>query len=101
MEKSKLRAYALDQLREYLILDCDELQENVDLKKTLDIMKKKGYFFKVNSTEDEKEIERTFEEFANAYKNDKSILEKDLIFFGSRRAIEKMDANRTKKQSVK
>ena len=103
MEKSiSIKAYALDSLRRYLIVNDIEIGSKDEFTAVYFDMYKAGYFYKADVSNKLEEVKATFDEFSRAYTKDKDILEKDLIFFGSRRVIEKMEAIKiNKKISVK
>jgi len=96
-DKKIVKAYALEQLREYLIINDVEISCKDDIKKAYLNMKKQGYFFKANTKELMDDVRVTISQLAEAYDKDKDILEKDLIFFGARRVLEKMDTNKKTK----
>lgn len=96
-----VKAYAYDSLREYIVYNNIEVKSKDDLTKIFVVMHDKGYFYKavVNNLFDE--VKSALKEFANYYEKDNSILEKDLVFFGSRRVIEKIESALKEKNSQK
>ncbi len=98
MEKiANFKAYALDQMREYLVINDIEVESKEDFTKIYFDMLKGGYFYKADVANELDEVRNVIRDFAKAYEKDKDILEKDLIFMGSKRVLEKMSANRAKR----
>lgn len=98
MEKiTNFKAYALDQMREYLIVNDIEVESKEDFTKIYFDMLKTGYFYKADVANELDEVRNIIRDFAKAYEKDRDILEKDLIFMGSRRVLEKMNVNKPKR----
>ncbi len=95
--KIEVKNYALDELREYLIYNDITVASRDDLIKVYSDMYDKGYFFKAYMNDKMDEVKSILNDFANAYEKNKDILEKELIFFGSRRVLEKMESMKVKK----
>ena len=96
-DKRTIKAHALEQLREYLIINDVEVNDKEDIIEIYLTMRKKGYFLKADMNHWLDDVRSTFKEFADAYSKDKDILEKDLIFFGARKVLEKINANKIKR----
>jgi hypothetical protein len=98
MEKiTNFKAYALDQMREYLIVNDIEVESKEDFTKIYFDMLKSGYFYKADVANELDEVRNIIRDFAKAYEKDKDLLERDLIFMGSRRVLEKMNVNKPKR----
>ena len=96
-EIENFKAYALDQLREYLVINDIEIESKDDFVKIYLDMLKGGYFYKADINDKLNEVKSAFNDLAKAYEKDRDILERDLIFFGSRRVLEKLHQNNTKR----
>ena len=92
-----VKVYALEQLREYLVINNVEVNERDDLIAVYLKMHKEGYFYKAEINDCINQVKATFSEFANAYEKDKDIMETDLIFMGARRVLEKMESNKNRR----
>ncbi len=90
MEPKSIKVYALEQLREYLIINDIELNSSDDFISTYFKMHKEGYFYKAEVSGKLEEIKRLFSQLAKQYENDKDIIERDLIFRGPLKVIEKL-----------
>ena len=96
-ETKSIKAYAYDQLREYLIVNDVEVTKKEDLIEIYFKMRKEGYFYKADVQGELEEVRMAFTELGKAYDKDRDILEKDLIFMGSKRVLEKMDSVKSKR----
>ena len=97
LENKSVKAYALDQLREYLIINDVEVTNKDDFVKIYLDMKNGGYFYKADVKGALAEVRQAFSELADAYEKDADVLEKDLIFGGAKRALEKISSNKAKR----
>lgn len=89
--------YALEELREYIIYNDVKIEEKDDLTYTFVKMYDKGYFFKADINNLMNEVRTILNKFAQAWEKDHDILEKDLIFFGPRKVLQKMETMSTKR----
>ena len=92
-----VKNYALDQLREYLIINDVEISNKEELIVLFSKMYKEGYFYKAEINEVLDVVKETFEEFGKAFEKDKDILEKDLIFLGHKKVLDKLNSNKVKR----
>ena len=97
LNEEQIRALALDELREYLIINDIEVESKEDIKKAYLDMRNAGYFYKAELNDGLDIVRKTLSALADAYEKDQSIVESDLIFFGSRRVLEKMNSNKIKR----
>lgn len=97
-ENKTVKAYTLDQLREYLIINDVEIKSKEDFVEIYLKMNSEGYFYKAHLSESMDEVRDAFSILADAYTKDKDIVEKDLIMFGSKRVLEKINSNRSAKR---
>ena len=97
MTKEKIKAFALDELREYLIINDVEILKKDDIKEAYLTMKSMGYFSKAINAGAIDVVRDAFSELAELYEKDKDVVEKDLIFFGSRKVMEKIAGNKIKR----
>lgn len=97
LNEEQIRALALDELREYLIINDVEIESKEDIKKAYLDMRNAGYFHKAIMSNGLDVVRKTLSALADAYEKDQSIVESDLIFFGSRKVLEKMKSNKTKR----
>jgi len=94
-----VKSYALDELREYLVYNDVSIESKDDLVKVYVKMHNQGYFFKAEINNVMNEVKQILNEFGDAYEKDHDILEKDLIFFGSKKVLEKLNnPNKTKQK---
>jgi hypothetical protein len=96
-QKKSFKAYAFDQLREYLIINDVTINSKEDFIEIYFKMKKEGYFYKADLNGELEQVRDAFTELSRAYDADKDIVEKDLIFGGSKRVMEKMAAKKAKR----
>lgn len=96
-DKNWVRAYALDTLREYLIINDIEINNKQDFVAVYLKMRKEGYFYKADLNEALDIVRDVFSKLAEAYQKDKNIVESDLIFRGSGCVLEKLDAPKIKR----
>lgn len=96
-EIKTIKAYTLDQIREYLIINDVEVNSREDIIALYLKMRGEKYFYKADVNESLDVVKETFKDLAEAFEKDKDILEKDLIFFGSKKALEKMENNKIKR----
>lgn len=87
-----LEEYVLEQMREYVITGDVKVESKEDVINLYDKMYKEGYFFQADMKNALEEVKQFINEFANCYEKDASVLEKDLVFFGPHKTIEKMEA---------
>ena len=80
-----------------MIVNDVEVESKEDFTKIYFDMLKAGYFYKSDVANELDEVRNIIRDFAKAYEKDKDILEKDLIFMGSRRVLEKMNVNKLKR----
>lgn len=97
LNEQQIKALALDELREYLIINDVEIESKENIKQAYLDMRSAGYFYKAELSGGLETVRKTFSELADAYEKDKSIIESDLIFFGSRKVLEKMNSNKIKR----
>lgn len=100
MEPKSIKVYALEQLREYLIINDIELNSNDDFISTYFKMHKEGYFYKAEVSGKLDEIKKLFSQLSRVHEVNRDIIERDLIFRGPLTVLEKM-TNKAKKISVK
>lgn len=89
--KMNFKAYALDQLREYLIINEITIEDKSDLKKIYLEMLNKGYFYKADVARMLDDVRDAISELGKAYEKNSDIVDEDLIFYGSKRVLEKMN----------
>ena len=58
---------------------------------------REGYIYKAEVNEVLNVVKETFEEFGKAFEKDKDILEKDLIFLGHKKVLDKLNSNKVKR----
>lgn len=92
-----VKSYALEGLREYLVYNNIKIECREDLVKAYMKMHDGGYFFKAVMQNSMNEVKEILKEFADAWEKDQDILEKDLVFFGARRVLEKMNNMKSKR----
>ena len=97
LNEEQIKALALDELREYLIINDIVIEDKEDIKKAYLDMRNAGYFHKAIVSDGLEIVRKTFSSLADAYEKDQSIVESDLIFFGSRKVLEKMNNNKIKR----
>lgn len=98
MDIKKIKSDALEQLREYLVINDIEIDSKEDFIVVYLKMRNEGYFYQAERNDALEEVKETITELAKAFEKDKDILEKDLILFGPRRVIEKLEGNKTAKR---
>lgn len=86
-----LEEYVLEQMREYIITGDVKVESKEDVINLYDKMYKEGYFFQADMKDALEDVKKFMSEFANCYEKDASVLEKDLVFFGPHKTIEKMN----------
>ena len=97
-KKMNFKAYALDQLREYLIINEITIEDKSDLKKIYLEMLNKGYFYKADVSRMLDDVRNVFSDLGKAYEKNSDIIDEDLVFYGSKRVLEKLNsANRAKR----
>jgi len=95
MAKSiSLEEYVLEQMREFIITRDVKIESKEDIVDLYGKMYKEGYFFQASMKGEGalKAVQSFIGDFANCYEKDASVLENELIFFGPRKTIEKMEA---------
>lgn len=91
-KKISLEEYVLEQMREFVITGDIKVESKDDVIALYDQMYKKGYFYKADVKEMLGEVKTFINKFADCYEKDASVLEKDLVFFGPHRTLEKMES---------
>ena len=86
-----VKSYALEELREYLVYNDVKIETRDDLLKAYLKMHDGGYFFKAEINKVMNEVKEVLNDFADAWEKDHDILEKDLVFFGARKVLEKLN----------
>lgn len=97
LTENQIKAIIIEEIREYLIINDIEIFSSDDLKEVYLNMRNAGYFYKAMVNDKLDAVRQIFSQLAEAYERDKSIIESDLIFFGSRKVLEKMNNNKIKK----
>lgn len=96
-DKNWVKAYALDAIREYLIINDVEINGKQDFVALYLKMRKEGYFYKADLNDALDIVRDVLGRLADAYEKDKNIIESDLIFRGSGCVLEKLEAPKTKR----
>lgn len=96
--KSEIEAYALNSLREYLIYNDIEINNKDELIECYEKMEAQGYFWRAIEGNAMNIVNDVLKKLANAYVEDKNIIENDLIFMGARKVIEKMEQMKNKRK---
>lgn len=91
LTENQLKSIIIEEIREYLIINDIEISAVEDFKETYLKMRSVGYFHKAISSDRLDAVRQVFSDLAEAYEKDKSIIESDLIFFGARKVLEKMN----------
>ena len=91
MDDEKLKWFVLEELREYIVYNDIEITCRDDLLKTFIEIREDGYFYEVEEADKMREARAILNKFADAYENDKDILEKDLVLMGPRVVLEKIE----------
>ena len=93
-----IREDTLNSLRTYLVTSEAEVNSKEDFKKVYFKMYKEGYFFKADLADALDQVKKVFDELELFCENNKNIIEEDLIFYGARRVIDKMNRQSAKKR---
>ena len=85
------KVFALETFREYIVYNVDKIHSKDDLVKIYLKMNSKGYFYKAEECKKMNEVKRVLNELFRVYEKDHSIIEKDLIYFGANRVLQKLE----------
>ena len=96
----KLMYNALEDIREFIVYNDIEINCKDDLIELFVKMSSKGYFHRVKKENKMRQLRVVLKQFAEAYEQDKNILDTDLIIRGPRVVLEKLE-NIKKNISVK
>ena len=92
-----IRVYALEQIRRYLITTDTEIKTKEDFKRLYFDMFNEGYLYEADVQRKLDGVKSIITDLSSAYLKDKNIIEEDLIFFGAKRVLEKIDKNKRKR----
>ena len=85
-----IETHALEELREYLIFNNIEIKSKDQLMNVYLKMFNEGYYYKATIYVMRDDVRKALKNFANAYEENHDVLDKELIFFGAKKAIAKM-----------
>ena len=92
VDTNDYRVYALETLREYLVYNDVDIKDKHDLIKTFIIMREEGYFFKAVINKKMNEVRKTLNEYIALYEQNPTEIENELIVFGSRKILQRIDS---------